>query len=158
SQRFVGRWITLTFPRGAVGNLGIVGYERVRVRAGFTRPTSGNRQNVAAAAEKPTSVWMTMFGSRAAWRTTVWGEVLSEFLGTCVLSAFGAGVVAMAVAALNSSGRAATPTTIFLASGDWLLITFGWMVAVVLGVYVAGGVSGAHINPAVTISLAARRK
>jgi glycerol uptake facilitator protein len=101
---------------------------------------------------------MTMFGPRARWRTTVWGEFLSEFMGTFVLIAFGDGVVAMAVAALNSSGRAQTPTTIFLASGDWLLITFGWMVAVVLGVYVAGGISGAHINPAVTISLAVRRK
>ena len=79
-------------------------------------------------------------------------------MGTFVLIAFGDGVVAMAVSALNSSGRAQTPTTIFLASGDWLLITFGWMMAVVLGVYVAGGISGAHINPAVTISLAVRRK
>jgi glycerol uptake facilitator protein len=113
---------------------------------------------MAGAAERPTPIWMTMFGPRARWRTTVWGEFLSEFMGTFVLIAFGDGVVAMAVAALNSSGRAATPTTIFLASGDWLLITFGWMMAVVFGVYVAGGISGAHINPAVTISLAVRRK
>jgi glycerol uptake facilitator protein len=64
----------------------------------------------------------------------------------------------MAVAALNSSGRAATPTTIFMASGDWLLITFGWAIAVMFGVYVAGGISGAHINPAVTLALAVRRR
>jgi glycerol uptake facilitator protein len=70
---------------------------------------------------------------------------------------FGDGVVAMAVAALNQSGRAATNHTIFLASGDWLLITWGWCIAVVLAIYVAGGISGAHINPAVTISLAVRR-
>jgi glycerol uptake facilitator protein len=93
-------------------------------------------------------------GSRAAWRRTVWGEFLSEYLGTFVLICFGDGVVAMAVAALNQSGRAQTNHTIFLASGDWLLITFGWMIAVVLAIYVAGGVSGAHINPAVTIALA----
>src|SRR5437763_14206844 len=103
-------------------------------------------------------VWHIRMGAGAAWRRTVWGEFLSEFMGTFVLIAFGDGVVAMAVAALNSSGRAQTPTTIFLASGDWLLITFGWMMAVVLGVYVAGGISGAHINPAVTLSLAVRRK
>jgi glycerol uptake facilitator protein len=96
-------------------------------------------------------------GAGAAWRKTVWGEFLSEYLGTFVLIMFGDGVVAMAVAALNQSGRAATNHTIFLATGDWLLITWGWCVAVVLGIYVAGGISGAHINPAVTISLAAKR-
>jgi glycerol uptake facilitator protein len=96
-------------------------------------------------------------GPRASWRKTVWGEFLAEYLGTFVLIAFGDGVVAMAVAALNQSGRAATNHTIFLASGDWLLITFGWMIAVVLAIYVAGGVSGAHINPAVTIALAVKR-
>jgi glycerol uptake facilitator protein len=74
------------------------------------------------------------------------------------LICFGDGVVAMAVAALNSSGRASTPTTIFMASGDWLLITFGWAFAVMFGVYVAGGISGAHINPAVTLALAVRRR
>jgi glycerol uptake facilitator protein len=86
------------------------------------------------------------------------GEMMSEFLGTFVLIAFGDGVVAVAVAGLPGSGRAATPHTIFLASGDWLLITWGWAMAVAMGVWVAGGVSGAHINPAVTLAFAARRK
>jgi glycerol uptake facilitator protein len=90
----------------------------------------------------------------ARWRQTVWGELLAEFLGTLVLIAFGDGVVAMAVAALNQSGRG---TQIFAASGDWLLIAWGWALAVTFGVYVAGGVSGAHINPAVTLALAVRR-
>lgn len=88
----------------------------------------------------------------------LWGECLAEFLGTFVLIMFGDGVTAMAVAALPSSGRAQSPTTIFLASGDWLLITWGWAIAVVMGIYVAGGVSGAHINPAVTLAFAVRRK
>ena len=88
----------------------------------------------------------------------LWGELSAEMFGTFVLIMFGDGCVAMAVAALNSSGRAATPTTIFQASGDWLLITFGWAFAVMVGVYVAGGVSGAHINPAVTLALAVRRR
>lgn len=88
----------------------------------------------------------------------LWGELLAEFLGTFVLIAFGDGVVAMAVAALPGSGRAQSDTTIFLASGDWLLITWGWALAVTMGVYVAGGVSGAHINPAVTLAFAVRRR
>jgi glycerol uptake facilitator protein len=88
------------------------------------------------------------------WRTTTWGELSAEFLGTFVLIAFGTGCVAMAVAALNQSGRG---TEIFQASGDWLLIAWGWGLAVTLGVYVAGGVSGAHLNPAVTLALALRR-
>ncbi|SEB46765.1 glycerol uptake facilitator protein [Paramicrobacterium humi] len=87
-----------------------------------------------------------------------WGEVLAEFLGTFVLIAFGDGVVAMAVAGLPGSGRTADPTTFFQGAGDWLLITWGWAFAVAFGVYVAGGVSGAHINPAVTLAFAVRRR
>jgi glycerol uptake facilitator protein len=94
--------------------------------------------------------------ARKGWGNNIWGELMAEFLGTAVLIAFGDGVVAMAVAALDSSGRAATPTTIFQASGDWLLITWGWALAVALAVYLVGGVSGAHINPAVTLAFATR--
>jgi glycerol uptake facilitator protein len=88
----------------------------------------------------------------------LWGEVLSEFMGTFVLIAFGDGVVAMAVAALPGSGRTAGPTVIFQGVGDWTLITWGWAMAVAMAIYVAGGVSGAHINPAVTLALAVRRR
>ncbi|HLH58854.1 MAG TPA: MIP/aquaporin family protein, partial [Streptosporangiaceae bacterium] len=88
----------------------------------------------------------------------LYGELLAEFLGCVCLISFGDGVVAMAVAALPGSGRTATPTTIFLAAGDWLLITWGWAMAVAFAVWVAGGVSGAHINPAVTLAFAVRRK
>jgi glycerol uptake facilitator protein len=88
------------------------------------------------------------------WRQTQLGELVSEYLGTMILIAFGDGVVAMAVAALNRSGRG---TEIFQASGDWLIIVFGWGFAVMFAVYVAGGISGAHINPAITLVLALRR-
>ena len=88
----------------------------------------------------------------------LWGEVLAEFLGTFVLISFGDGVVAMAVAALPGSGRTAGPTEFFQGAGDWLLIAWGWALAVAFGVYVAGGVSGAHLNPAVTLAFAVRRK
>jgi glycerol uptake facilitator protein len=90
----------------------------------------------------------------ARWRQTTAGELLSELIGTFVLICFGDGVVAMAVAALNQSGRG---TLIFNASGDWLIIGWGWGLAVTFGVYVAGGISGAHINPAVTLAFAVRR-
>ncbi len=70
------------------------------------------------------------------------GELISEFLGTLVLLALGDGVVAAVVAGGNS---------------DFLMITIAWGLAVTMGIYVAGGVSGAHLNPAVTFALAARR-
>ncbi|MFB7337408.1 MIP/aquaporin family protein [Streptomyces adustus] len=96
--------------------------------------------------------------SRLRRREGLWGECLAEFLGTLVLIAFGCGVVAMTVAALPGSGRTSGPTTFFWGAGDWLLITWGWAFAVVFGVYVAGGVSGAHLNPAVTLAFAVRRR
>ncbi|WP_085369573.1 MIP/aquaporin family protein [Leifsonia sp. NCR5] len=97
-------------------------------------------------------------GSGLKRRGGLWGECLAEFLGTFVLISFGDGVVAMAVAALPGSGRTEGPTTFFLGAGDWLLITWGWAFAVVFGVYIAGGVSGAHLNPAITLAFAIRRK
>ena len=57
-----------------------------------------------------------MTGPAARWRTSLGGELAAEFLGTCVLILFGVGSVAMAVSALNQSGRG---TKIFDASGDW---------------------------------------
>jgi glycerol uptake facilitator protein len=91
---------------------------------------------------------------RWRWQQSVLGEHVAEFLGTFILILLGNGVVAMAVAALNQSGRG---ELIFAASGDWLLIAWGWGFAVCFAVYVAGGVSGAHLNPAVTLALAWRR-
>jgi len=74
-------------------------------------------------------------------RNTLAGELAAEFLGTLVLLLFGTGVVGSVVAA----GR-----------GDANSISFAWGFAVTMGVYVAGGLSGAHLNPAVTVALAAR--
>jgi MIP family channel proteins len=73
------------------------------------------------------------------------GELCAEFLGTFVVIAFGAGVVAQYVL---SAGK----------SGSYLAINIGWGIAVTMGVYVAGGISGAHLNPAVTLALATRRR
>jgi glycerol uptake facilitator protein len=104
------------------------------------------------------SISVLVRGSGMKRRGGLWGECLAEFLGTFVLISFGDGVVAMAVAALPGSGRTAGPSTFFLGVGDWLLITWGWAFAVVFGVYIAGGVSGAHLNPAITLAFAIRRK
>ena len=82
------------------------------------------------------------------------GELMAEFFGMFVLIALGDGVVAMAVAALPGSGRTASSATV----GGWLLITGGWALAVAFAVWAAGGVSGAHLNPAVTLGLAVRRR
>ncbi|MFC5138270.1 MIP/aquaporin family protein [Actinomycetospora rhizophila] len=81
------------------------------------------------------------------------GECLAEFLGTFVLIAFGCGSVAVAVVGLPGSGRQADA----FGPGNWLIIAFGWGFAVAFGVYISGGVSGAHLNPAVTLAFALRR-
>lgn len=91
---------------------------------------------------------------RWRWAQGTLGELVAEFLGTLVIIAFGDGVVAMVVSALNQSGRGKVP---FAAQADWLLIAWGWGFAVAFAVWVAGGVSGAHLNPAVTLAQAMRR-
>ena len=77
-------------------------------------------------------------------------ELLAEFLGTMVLILFGNGVVAMVV--LFGHG---VPGEIV--NGGFTNITLAWGLAVTMGVYVAGKISGAHLNPAVTITVAAFR-
>lgn len=90
---------------------------------------------------------------RHGYRAGLGGELLAEFLGTFVLILLGCASVAVAVAGLPGSGRQSDA----FGPGNWLIIAFGWGFAVVFGVYVAGGVSGAHINPAVTLAFAVRR-
>lgn len=80
------------------------------------------------------------------------GEVLAEFLGTLVLIALGDGVVAMVV--LFGSTPAIPGEVV---KGGYTNITLGWGLAVLMGIFVAGRVTGAHLNPAVTLSLAVFR-
>jgi len=72
-------------------------------------------------------------------------EMAAEFLGTFVLIVFGCASVAQVLL----SGHA---------NGEYLSINLAWGLAVTMGVYVAGGVSGAHLNPAVTFALAVLRR
>src|ERR671912_1943022 len=72
-------------------------------------------------------------------------EAAAEFLGTFTILAFGIGVVAQSVLSQN-------------AAGSYLAINLGWGLGVMLGIYTAAGVSGAHLNPAVTVALAVHRQ
>lgn len=71
----------------------------------------------------------------------------AEIIGTFLLILLGCGVVANVV--LNGTKGQ---------NGGWIVITTGWALGVYVGVVVAGPYSGAHINPAVTISLAVAGK
>jgi MIP family channel proteins len=71
-------------------------------------------------------------------------EAAAEFFGTFILIAFGVGVVAQTVLSKQ-------------ANGSYLGINIGWGLAVMLGIYASAGVSGAHLNPAVTVALAVHR-
>src|SRR6202051_4620635 len=77
-------------------------------------------------------------------------ELLAEFLGTMVLILFGNGVVAMVV--LFGHGLPGE-----IVNGGFTNITLAWGLAVTMGVYGAGKISAAHLNPAVTVAVAAFR-
>ncbi len=69
---------------------------------------------------------------------------LAETVGTGLLIILGDGVVAGVLLARSKAQNS-----------GWIVITTGWALAVAVGVYAVGGLTGAHINPAVTIGLAA---
>ena len=72
---------------------------------------------------------------------------VGELLGTFLLIVLGAGVVANVV--LNRT---------FGQNSGYIVITWGWAIAVFVAVFVTGNISGAHINPAVSIGLAVAGK
>ncbi len=82
------------------------------------------------------------------------GECVAEFFGTMILILFGDGCVAVFGLFTNiGANNAATPF-----ANEWIVIILGWGLAVMLGIYVAGAISGAHLNPAVTLGFAIRGK
>lgn len=82
-------------------------------------------------------------------RTPLLGECSAEFFGTMLLILFGVGVVAQVVTGGAELGTAPGST------GDYNSIAWGWGLGVTMAVFVAGRLSGAHLNPAVTVALAA---
>lgn len=69
--------------------------------------------------------------------------LLNEFIGTAVLIIFGNGVVANVLLQKTKGYQS-----------GWIVITFGWAMAVFVAVYIAAHGGGAHLNPAVSIALA----
>jgi glycerol uptake facilitator protein len=70
-------------------------------------------------------------------------KYIAEFIGTFLLIVFGCGVVAGVL--LNKSKSQ---------NSGWIVITIGWGLGVAIAIYAVGNISGAHINPAVTLGLA----
>lgn len=70
---------------------------------------------------------------------------LAEMIGTAILVLFGDGVVAGVVLKGTKNHKA-----------DWIVVTVGWGLGVALAIYGIGSISGAHINPAVTLAFAAQ--
>ena len=70
--------------------------------------------------------------------------LVAETIGTGLLIILGDGVVAGVLLAKSKAQNA-----------GWIVITTGWALAVAVGVYAIGGLTGAHLNPAVTIGFAA---
>ncbi|KAF9115230.1 hypothetical protein BGW39_003116, partial [Mortierella sp. 14UC] len=62
----------------------------------------------------------------------------AEFLGTAILVAFGSGAIAQLVFSQHNS---------------WFTMSLGWGLGLTFGIFVAGGVSGAHLNPAVSLAM-----
>lgn len=77
----------------------------------------------------------------------LYGEMIAELFGTMVLVLFGNGCVASFLLFNKISP--------FPFANTWIIVALGWGFAVMLGIYVSGAISGAHINPAVTLGLAA---
>lgn len=86
-------------------------------------------------------------------RNTLGGQLWAEFFGTALLLLLGDGVVANTIYATRLGASEVAP----FAAYNWNTIAFGWGFAVAVAVYVAGGITGAHINPAVTFAAIIRR-
>lgn len=69
-------------------------------------------------------------------------QFFAEFFGTAMILCFGSGVVANVTLAKTKGNNS-----------GWIVISFGWAIGVFTGVLIAAPISGAHLNPAVTLAL-----
>ncbi len=74
-------------------------------------------------------------------------QFFAEFFGTAMILVFGGGVVANVLLSKTKGNNS-----------GWIVITFGWAVGVFTGVLIAAPISGAHLNPAVTLALVLAHK
>lgn len=106
------------------------GYRMPRTALQFRRPVATRGSQLSGMADPP-----------AGTEPTLLGEMVMEALGSMVIAIFGTGVVAQVV---TSKG----------ALGDHDAIAWSWGLGVTFGIFVAGRVTGAHLNPAVTVAVA----
>jgi glycerol uptake facilitator protein len=74
-------------------------------------------------------------------------QFFAEFFGTAMILVFGSGVVSNVLLAKTKGNNS-----------GWIVVSFGWAVGVFTGVLIAAPVSGAHLNPAVTLALVLANK
>ncbi|OQR89064.1 aquaporin [Achlya hypogyna] len=89
-------------------------------------------------------------------------KAFAEGLGTMILVLIGDGVVCQTVISqqmeILNAKVTNNPLDATAFAGDWMSISVGFGIALMLGIYVSGGVSGGHLNPAVTITMAVFKK
>ncbi|THG97637.1 hypothetical protein EW026_g4396 [Hermanssonia centrifuga] len=121
------------------------GYPSDRSYGRWAKLRSSFREPVLPAGEH-----ITKYPNRWSRIREILREPAAEFFGVMILIIFGTGVVAQVVTSANT-GVAPGP------KGEYLSINLGWAAGTALGVWVSGGISGGHINPAVTLAMAVFR-
>lgn len=119
-------------------------YAHFRAQENLTAPKfiqieQGGKTDSPLARTVPKNFWTA---AKSKWWVR---EGLAEYFGTMFMIIFGDGSVAQVVLSGN-------------AKGDYQSISWCWGIGVMFGVYIAGGISGGHLNPAVTLTNCVLRK
>ena len=106
--------------------------------------------NPAKATKTLINGWRRVVKAAEAWadiKFLIYESIFAEFFGTAMILVLGCGVVANVLLSKTKGNN-----------GGWIVITFGWAVGVFTGVLISAPVSGAHLNPAVTLALVIAHK